>query len=309
MNKNSSRRHYQELSIQGLRILQWIVRRLPRWCGRLSMQILFPLAYWGMRDLRQICTLNMQRVYATTKTRQDIAGMTHACLKTIATSMMDLIYFVDRPEKLAKIVHLHNEEHLQNALNVGKGVIGATAHLGNFPLLFVALARKGYKVNVIIRPMRDEQFSQFVHDLCAQWNINMITTFPRKEFVRETLGALRRNELLFILLDEVIAPSAGGVEVDFFNGTVTRAPGPMIFHERMGSPVLPIFITQDERGNFNIFIEPALDVEARLAPDENTRRNIARLTATIEKFVTQYPCQWGGWFNKKWLQQQTIQSS
>jgi len=200
---------------------------------------------------------------------------------------------------LLKIVAIKNEEHLIDALKAGKGVVVVSAHLGNFPLLFVSLVRKGYKVNVIIRKMRNENFSKFIYDLCAKWGVNMIQLEPRRNFIKESLKVLRKNELLFIMLDEVV-PKDSGIVVDFFNRKVERAVGPMLFHDRVGSPILPIFIVQEEEGILNICIKESMKIEGGLSPDENNHKNISNLTQKIEQIVTQYPLQWGGWLNKRW---------
>jgi KDO2-lipid IV(A) lauroyltransferase len=168
--------------------------------------------------------------------------------------------------------------------------------------MFVSLVQKGYKVNVVIRSMRSEGFGKFMYDLCALWKINMIETFPQRHFIKETFAALKRNELLVILLDEVV-PQEEGVMVDFFNSKVARGPGPLLFHERIGAPILPMFIAQDSEGHFDIFIEKPLNIEKRFSADENMMKNISALTSTIESFVRRYPAQWGGWLNKRWISQ------
>jgi len=166
-------------------------------------------------------------------------------------------------------------------------------------LMFVALVQKGYKVNVVIRSMRDENFSKFMYRLCDQWGINMIQTSPAKQFVKKSFGALKRNELLFILLDEVVAKD-NGVQVKFLNREVTRAKGPVLFFERTSAPVLPMFIVKDEHSHFKIFVEHPFDVDQGGSAQENMVSNIAGLTRIVERYVNRYPFQWGGWFNKRW---------
>jgi KDO2-lipid IV(A) lauroyltransferase len=213
--------------------------------------------------------------------------------------MIDLLYFVDRPGKLSEIVDWEYEENLKKALEKGKGVIAVSAHLGNFPLMFVSLAQKGYKVNVVIRNMRDEKFSKFMYQLCSRWGINMIQTFPAKQFFRESLNVLRRNELLFILLDEVVSKE-NGVKVKFFDHDVIRATGPILFFKRTFSPILPMFIVQDEKKRFKILIEQPFKVVDEGDEQGDVLKNISGLTKIVERYVKQYPFQWGGWFNKRW---------
>lgn len=272
---------------------------LPRWLINIFVNVLFALAILGTGRVQSLCARNFQIVYGPLKSAGEYRRMARQYLKNIGHSMVDLLYYVERPKALGRITRVEHEERLQEALRQGKGVIGVTAHLGNFPLMFVSLVQRGYKVNVIIRPMRDAAFSSFIHHQCRKWGINMIHTVPKQAFFKECLGVLKRNELLFILLDEIV-PKDNGVPVQFFNRTVTRAIGPMLFHQRTGSPIVPIFIVRDEEQNFRITVEDELQVATGGNADENTHTNIARLTAVIERHVAKYPLQWGGWLNKRW---------
>jgi KDO2-lipid IV(A) lauroyltransferase len=251
------------------------------------------------KELTRICKRNLQLVYGDSKDKKEYDLMTKRCIKSIGHAVIDFFYYVDRPDELSKITHVENEDHLKKALESGQGVIAVSAHFGNFPLMFVSLVQKGYKVNVVIRPMRDGNFSKFVYRLCDKWGINMIQTSPGKAFVKKSFAALKRNELLFFLLDEVVAKD-NGVKVKFFNREVIRATGPILFFERTSSPILPMFIAQDERKHFKIFIKEPFKIEKGGKPLENMVKNVAGLTSIVEPFVSQYPFQWGGWFNKRW---------
>jgi len=289
-------------TIVSLKVFLRAFQCLPRWCTQALFTALFPIAYFGIRHLAKICQKNLYLAYGEIKTLQEYQKMTRDCFYNMGCSMMDMLYFVKRPQQLKGITHLHGEEHLRQALAKNHGAVVVTAHLSNFPLMFLSLVSQGYKVNVVIRTMRNRDFSKFMYDLCALWGIRMIETFPQKSFIKESFAALRRNELLVILLDEVV-PAEEGVLVPFFGTEVTRGMGPMLFYERVGSPSIPILIAQDEKKNFQIFIEPELKVETRFSPAENMKTNVAHLTKTIESYIRRYPSQWGGWLNKRWAAQ------
>jgi lauroyl/myristoyl acyltransferase len=101
------------------------------------------------------------------------------------------------------------------------------------------------------------------------------------------------------LLDEVVAIE-NGVRVKFLNRDVMRAKGPILFLERTSSPIIPMFIVQDEKKHFKIFIDQPFEIIKAANPAESMVKNIAGLTKIVEKYVIQYPFQWGGWFNKRW---------
>lgn len=263
------------------------------------MGAVFPIVWLTTRELSQICIRNFQLVYGDSEDRKKYELLTRRYIRSIGDAMLDLLYYLHRPQELSKIVHVDHEDNLKAALKEGRGVIAVSAHLGNFPLMFVSLVQKGYKVNVIIRNIRDENFSKFLFQLCGKWGINMIQTSPGKQFLKESLAALKRNELLFFLLDEVVAKD-NGVKVTFLNREVMRAKGPVLFLERTSSPILPMFILQDEKKHFKIHIGQPFEIQKGSDARDNMAANIAGLTNIIEYFVNQYPFQWGGWFNKRW---------
>ncbi len=292
----------RESSNQTLRILRLAFRVIPRWIIYPIMHVLFFIASHTTEKLQRICRNNLRFVYGSAKSDGEYKQMGRTCLKNIGYSMLDLLYYVERPRKLEKKVVMHGETHLQDVLENGRGALCISGHLGNFPLLFVALILRGYKVNVIIRPMRNRGFSRFMFSLCDVWGINMIQTQPRKNFLRETLRSLKRNELLFILFDEI--PNDEGVDVEFFGQTVQRARGPVMFHERTGAAMVNVFTHKDTQGMFHINIEPA--IKSALAPGtaEFESDIIRQLTRSIEDQIRRHPEQWGGWFNKRWQTRQ-----
>jgi len=293
-------KNFQSRLMNGaIRFLKWIMRIMPRWFIDVFMWCVFPIVFLSIKQLRQICIKNLKLVYGNAKYKENYELLTKRYIKSIGDAMMDLLYYVQRPVELSKIVYFEGEDNLIKALGLGQGVIAVSAHMGNFPLMFVSLVQKGYKVNVVIRTMRDQNFGKFMFSLCDQWGIKMIQTSPGKQFLKDSFGALKRNELLFFLLDEVVAEE-NGVKVSFLNREVVRATGPMLFFKRTSSPILPMFITKDEKKHFRIFIKEPFEIIKGSTPQDEMVKNIAALTKIIEFYVSRYPFQWGGWFNKRW---------
>ena len=53
------------------------------------------------------------------------------------------------PQNIDKHVEFQGLEHVQAALERGKGVIIASTHVGLLPAMYISMALKGYKVNLI----------------------------------------------------------------------------------------------------------------------------------------------------------------
>ncbi|MCB9720230.1 MAG: lysophospholipid acyltransferase family protein [Candidatus Omnitrophica bacterium] len=306
-DKTYLRAFTRRISMGGLLCVEWLLGHLPRWCIAALISPLYYVVYPFMGRMRAITLTNLRAVYGPAKDELFYRKMTRDCLRRAAGLMIDMIYYVEHPAELTPRVVTHGEDRLREALDRGRGVIAVTAHLNNFPLMFVSLIQKGYKINVIIRPMRDPEFSKFMFGQCEKWGVHMIPTKPAREFLRETYGALQRKEMLFIVIDE-IPPDNAGVPVNFFGKEVRRATGPLLFHRKFGSPVLPMFITQDEQNRFHVHIEEEIEILAGPAADTDAP-NMNAMNAVIEKYIRFYPEQWGGWFNKRWSENQRLADS
>lgn len=297
-NRPFKKQFKRTASNKALKALRFLFRWLPRWVIYPFAELLFFIALCCTKNLQKICRHNLRTVYQDKYSEKEYRKMAKQSLRNIGYSMLDMLFYVERPTKFKKVVRLNGLQNLDEALDKGNGVLGVTAHLGNFPLMFMGLVQQGYKINVIIRPMRNKGFSEFMFSLCDLWGINMIQTRPPKKFLRDTLNSLRRNELLFILFDEV--PPEDGVNVEFFGSRVKRAEGPALFQARTNASILPIFIHKDQQRKFCIDILSEFKPDACSGTKPGTEMCLNQLTAVIERQIRQHPLQWGGWFNKRW---------
>ena len=68
---------------------------------------------------------------------------------------------------------------------------------------------------------------------------------------------------------------------------------------RTHSPILPMFTVRDGKDSHKIMIEPHFYLEIRPTEEETLQFNVQRITNIIEKYIRQYPAEWG-WMNKRW---------
>ena len=75
---------------------------LPRFCAQALFKGLSRIAYIGIVNLKKVCRANLKFAYGNTKTGDEYEAMTKACFDNIGRSMMDMLYFVERPKELAR---------------------------------------------------------------------------------------------------------------------------------------------------------------------------------------------------------------
>lgn len=209
---------------------------------------------------------------------------------------LEMLHILKNPEQL-KNVYFEGLDNLRNALNNNKGVIILTAHLGNFPLMSLKLAKSGFPVNIVIRPMRDKPVNDFFHNLREQSSVKTIFSYPRRDCITGIIKALRNNEIVIMLMDQNFG--TGGVWVKFFDKLAATPVGPIILALRTKAAIVPayIFRTDDYKHTIKIFPEEKLII----TPDKNETifLNVIKFTRTIEGWIRKISYQWS-WIHRRW---------
>lgn len=279
----------------------WLISWVPFPLVKLVMRICLWIAFHFTFKLKGIARETLTVALGKEKTPQEITEIIHGCFKTLGKGMIDLLYYSRFPQRFKDRFVIEGREHLDQALAQGKGVIAATAHFGNFPLMMLALTQCGYRVNVIIRRARDEKVGGILLNVMSRVGVNSVFSQPRRECVQNSLRVLRNNEILFILMDHNFG-SEGGVFVNFFGHQAATAPGPVVIAARTNSPIIPMFNVNEPDSKLRIFIEPELKLEQCADNDEMINRNVSRLTEIIERYIRRYPVEWG-WMHRRFKSQ------
>jgi len=287
-----------------LKIIRWIINHLPYPIFRIFTPLFVIIGRPLIKRKKQIVLENLHTAFGNEKTEQEINHILNRYFDNMGFGMIELIYFLDRPEKIVEMVTIESKERLDEALSKGQGAILLSAHFGDFILMYLRMALAGYKINCIMRRMKDAQFEEYISDYLNKNGVQKIYALPHRQCVVHSLKRLHDNQVLFILLDQNYGED-GRVFVDFFGQPAATATGPIVFSYRSGAPILPIFIVRDgPGGKHKIIIDPPVQLES--AEDEQSRliHNTSQLTKIIEEYIRRYPYEWGGWMHRRWKSKQ-----
>jgi len=285
-------------------------RRVIGFCDFLARILPLPLLYAFARFLgllgytfgvkhRRIALESLSRAFGKSKTPREIKLIARECFNSMAAAAVEFFYFMRSEERVRKYVTIEGAEHLKAALDQGKGVVAISAHFGSFPLLLSRLSLEGFRVNAVMRHMRDPKLDEYFESKRRVMKVGSIYTQPRSSCVSDSLKALRGNEVLFVQLDQNFG--TGGVFVDFFGVKAATATGPIIFSLRTGAPLVPMFIYRVKGPFHHIVIEPGVSVKEGDSATKHERiiATVAELTALIETYIRKHPHEWG-WIHKRW---------
>jgi KDO2-lipid IV(A) lauroyltransferase len=218
------------------------------------------------------------------------AALVWEAWRNFARTIIDTIKVVHLPrERIISNITLAGEEHLQAALQNGKGVIALSAHLGAFSLIGPRLAAGGYPFCVVVKHPADKRFAELFDDYRARVGVSTISAKPRRNAVRGIVKALRENRIVLVIADEF---KSGEILVDFFGLKVPAPRGPATLALRTGAVTLPVFAVRRPDNSVLVSIDAPIEPIASDDLESSVVATTARYTARLEQVIRQYPAQW-----------------
>ena len=298
--KKSIKRFKRALARWAYYFFYWLFSVLPLKLVLWLSDGLISIAYHCLINLRRIAHESLTIAFGKEKSPLEIERIMRGCFYNLGRGYIEMFCYIQRPALILDRLSLTpgSRENLDNAIKEGKGVVGVSAHFGNFSLMLLHLSKLGYPVNTIIRPSRDKIIEKSFQKHRARMKFKTILSLPRYSCVRQSLTALKLKEIVVVLMDQN-TDERSGVFVDFFGRKAGTPTGAVIFAMRTGSPILPMFTVRDGKNSHKIMIEPHFYLEVKSTDEETLQHNVQRITTIIEKYIRQNPEEWG-WMNKRW---------
>lgn len=187
------------------------------------------------------------------------------------------------------MVTIEGLDNLKGALAKGKGVIALGAHMGNFVLAGTRLGAEGYPFYTLFRVPTEERMLGIINRYLPRFHQRIIPSRPKRKAVRKVLDALKRNEIVFILGDNL---KKGKIPALLFGQPVLSPRGPVSLALRSGAALVPLYLVRNYQGRLHLVIEPEIAMEkgGRLADD--IAANTQKIVSYLEGLIRRYPDQW-----------------
>ena len=198
------------------------------------------------------------------------------------------------PETIHQLVTFEGREHIDRALDQGRGAIILTAHFGNWELLGASILANGYTIRGITRQLRSKRLDAIVSSYREKVGWQGI---DRDRSIREVLRCLKRNELIAILAD--VDTRTQGIFVDFFGRPAYTPYSPVAFALKTGAAILPTFIIRQPDDSHRAVVEAPLLLQQGGEKEQDLLVNTQRFTKIIESYIRRYPEQWI-WMHERW---------
>src|SRR6202162_3022289 len=195
-----------------------------------------------------------------------------------------------RKDSVQRSIRCERSEHVAEAFRQGRGVLFATAHLGNWELSAYAHALLEAPMNVVVRPLDNPLIDRLVEQ---RRTLSGNCLIAQKEFSRAILKALAANQAVGVLVDQNASPESG-VFVDFFGVPACAGTGFVKLAARSGAAVMPGFAlwSESERRYVLRFYAP-------VPMTGDAARDTQALHSRLEAVIRDHPDQWL-WIHRRW---------
>lgn len=181
-------------------------------------------------------------------------------------------------------------EHVEAARARGRGILFATAHLGNWELSAFVYAMLVEPMDVVVRPLDNPLIDALVESRRALSGNRVIA---KSDPARAILRALAANRAVGILVDQNAAQESGAF-VDFFGIPASAGTGFAKLAARSGAAVIPGFALWSEREHrYVLRFLPALEITGDAIVDTQTVQSV------VERVIRENPEQWL-WIHRRW---------
>lgn len=205
-----------------------------------------------------------------------------------------LYYYERKPEEFHEAVRFEGAENLKRILTRNRGAILVSGHLGNWELLGVSLALRGFKMNPIVKFQSNGLVDKIIQDNRRSLGMNLI---DKKGFLRPIIEAFKRNEIVSFLIDQ--STYKNGVRVSFFGRQAPIPHGAAEFALKTGAPVFTARCLREKPGQYRVVISEEIELIRTGDHQRDVVENTAMFIRLIEDVIRDHPEQWL-WMHRLW---------
>ena len=240
---------------------------------------------------------NLSTAFGDKKSKGELRRIAREVFRNAGRSMAEILCWPRLGKKYLKNnVTIKHPERLLNAFEEGKGVIGLTAHFGNWEFMASSLAnRLDIRFTVIARQISNPYLNEWIQENRKSMGIRYIY---RGKGGSAILRCLKKNEGLGILADQNIRGE--GVYVEFFGKRTKTLKSVADLIYRSKAKVVPLFMIRNkELTKHTLIVENPLDFVVSDNKEDDLKNIAQTYSNIIESYICRYPEQWM-WMHSRW---------
>lgn len=268
----------------------------PKFIRNLVAKFLGEIAVVAVPEWRmQMAKTNIMECLGVDEVRA--AQIAEASLRRFDRMIIEVMRFpLLNPGNIEQTVKVEGLEYLDAAYKQNKGVIMATGHYGNWELLGATVALHGYPMLSITRKQNNGAMDKFINEY--RQLVGQKVAYNRGESGLLAISRmLKEKHLLGVLYDQ--DTNDDGVEINLFGKKSIIPMGAAALSRIYGSPILPIFLHNNDDGTCTAKIYPPLYTPKTKDKEADFYEVTSQMVTILEHEIIAHPEMWF-WVHDRW---------
>lgn len=241
------------------------------------------LAVYALRGERRRQTAANHLRADSTISESEARRRARASFREYGRTTADFIWANDLDHaKVRRISGIPGREHVEAALDGGRGGIFALSHFGSWDMAANVAIAYGIELTAVMGRVGPQPITDLV--VWARER-NQLEVFTPDNAARGLVRALKRNRFVCLLCD--VSGAGPTAVVDYCGGPVEFSTVPAWLATRMRSPLMPVECYRTP-GRYEILVHPPVDID----PGDTEAAVMQRVARVLEKGVRRRPGQW-----------------
>ena len=278
---------------------RWILALLSRLPGPLlclASALLGDLWFYLVRVRRDQALRNVS-ASAVDPGRGGRHEFVRSCCRSLALNVLELPRLVAlSDDRFFGLVDVNGAEHLRAAADAGRGVVVASAHLGNWELLGSVSRRLGFDTAMMTRPLSSKSSHSWVNG--QRTRSGTLVLEEGRDQLTAMLSALRQGQVLGITVDQ--RPRGRALRSPFLGRSALHSRTAACIALRARAPLVVVTIHRTRGLRHRVHIAEPIwpSRDERPIPDQvdDLTRTVA---AAVEQAIVRHPEQWL-WHHRRW---------
>lgn len=265
-----------------------IVPRIPPRVGYPLFSLFGGLAYRLNAQARAQVQRNIRHVLGSQASEARIAQLARATFSYIAYNYYDLFRLPTLTDhQVNAMVHVIGWENVQQALQLGKGVVMTSAHFGNIEVVLYAMLLRGVSITIPAERIEPPELFAYITRLRTSKGLKLIPVDgPMIELVR----TLRRGGVAGIAGDRNVVGE--GCVVTFFGAPARLPDGHVRLAMRTGAPLMLGFSRRVQHDRYEATFLPHFLIPQEGTEEERFAAGMRYVVRGLEEAIRQCPEQW-----------------
>jgi lauroyl/myristoyl acyltransferase len=263
---------------------------LPEFVGRRLFDAAALGAFYLASGARRVVQRNLSMVLGREPTSPVVLGATKEAFRSYGRYWYDTFNIrAMSQDEFRKRCRLEGREHLERALEAGRGAVLALPHLGNWDVAGAYVVGSGMPVTAVAELLRPERLFRLFLEHRRQLGMGIVPLYDDRKVGEELVRLIGENVLIALVADRDL--KGRGVLVEMF-GRPRRIPaGPALLSLFTGSPLMPAACYDVEDG-WVVQIGEPLEIERTGSMRDDVTTLTRLLAARFERSISAAPTQW-----------------